>query len=129
MTIEHIMPQTLTDLWEKELGGEWERIHTEYLHTPGNLTLTGYNPDYSNRSFREKCTLRGERGFANSPLKLNKGLAALKAWDEAAIKSRATNLANQAVDIWQKPELPDDTLAKYRSKTTDEAEYSIEDHP
>ncbi|GAA7178861.1 hypothetical protein HpCK102_04830 [Helicobacter pylori] len=53
-TIEHIMPQKLTEKWKKDLGQDYERIHTQYLHTIGNLTLTGYNSEYSNRSFQEK---------------------------------------------------------------------------
>ncbi len=52
-TTEHIMPQELTEEeeWKKDLGQDHERIHTQYLHTIGNLTLTGYNPEYSNKSF------------------------------------------------------------------------------
>ncbi|MEI2750210.1 MAG: HNH endonuclease family protein [Ferruginibacter sp.] len=55
-TIEHIMPQSepLPPAWRKELGPEWERIHATYLHTLGNLTLTGYNSEYGNRPFTVK---------------------------------------------------------------------------
>jgi hypothetical protein len=52
--IEHIMPQTLTKQWEKELGPEYLLVHHDWLHTLGNLTLTGYNPELSNKSFAEK---------------------------------------------------------------------------
>lgn len=52
--IEHIMPQTLTPEWQKDLGENFEAIHEKYLHTIGNLTLTGYNAEYSNKSFQEK---------------------------------------------------------------------------
>ncbi len=52
--IEHIMPQTLNDDWKRDLGQDHERIHTQYLHTIGNLTLTGYNSKYSNESFQKK---------------------------------------------------------------------------
>ncbi|GAA8318703.1 hypothetical protein HpDR25_03970 [Helicobacter pylori] len=51
---EHIMPQTLTPEWQKDLGENFEAIHEKYLHTIGNLTLTGYNSEYSNKSFQEK---------------------------------------------------------------------------
>ncbi|GAA8340494.1 hypothetical protein HpDR28_02940 [Helicobacter pylori] len=58
---EHIMPQTLTPEWQKDLGENFEAIHEKYLHTIGNLTLTGYNAEYSNNSFREKRDM--EKGF------------------------------------------------------------------
>ncbi|GAA8815986.1 DUF262 and DUF1524 domain-containing protein [Helicobacter pylori] len=79
-TIEHIMPQTLTEEWEKDLGQDYERIHTQYLHTIGNLTLTGYNPEYSNKSFQEKQGM--EKGFKDSPLRLNQGLRDLESFGE-----------------------------------------------
>ncbi|GAA9030644.1 hypothetical protein Taitung21_12490 [Helicobacter pylori] len=53
-TIEHIMPQELTEEWERDLGENFQEIHDKYLHTIGNLTLTGYNPEYSNNSFQKK---------------------------------------------------------------------------
>ncbi len=53
-TIEHIMPQTLTKEWKRDLGENFQAIHDKYLHTIGNLTLTGYNNKYGNRSFQEK---------------------------------------------------------------------------
>ena len=57
-TIEHIMPQNenLSPTWQADLGPEWMRVHETYLHTLGNLTLTGYNSEYSDRPFREKPT-------------------------------------------------------------------------
>src|SRR5438445_3384571 len=55
-TIEHILPQNenLSSEWQAELGPEWERIQQTYLHTLGNLTLTGYNPELSDRPSVEK---------------------------------------------------------------------------
>ncbi|GAA7814999.1 hypothetical protein JP0181_13190 [Helicobacter pylori] len=53
-TTEHIMPQTLTtEEWERDLGENFQEIHDKYLHTIGNLTLTGYNTEYSNKSFQK----------------------------------------------------------------------------
>lgn len=60
LTIEHVMPQTLSDEWKKHLGENWELIQTKYLNTPGNLTLTAYNSDYSNSLF-EKTFFRKKR--------------------------------------------------------------------
>jgi uncharacterized protein with ParB-like and HNH nuclease domain len=95
-TIEHILPQNeqLSGDWQYDLGVEWERIQQTWLHTLGNLTLTGYNSEYSDRSFRKKRDMEG--GFKQSPLKLNNGLGQLEKWDEEAIKHRAQKLASLA---------------------------------
>lgn len=128
-TIEHIMPQNedLSAEWRADLGAEWERVHEEWLHTLGNLTLTGYNSEYSDRPFREKRDMDG--GFKDSPLKLNKRLGALEKWDESAIKHRAENLSAMALDIWKAPLLPKEILDLYRTRTDRPASYTIDDHP
>ncbi|WQZ32188.1 DUF262 and DUF1524 domain-containing protein [Helicobacter pylori] len=113
-TTEHIMPQKLTEEWEKDLGQDHERIHTQYLHTIGNLTLTGYNPEYSNRSFQEKQGM--EKGFKNSPLRLNQGLRGLESFGEKEIEKRANDLADLALKIWTYPKLDAETLEKYKPK-------------
>ncbi|MEJ8602978.1 DUF262 and DUF1524 domain-containing protein [Helicobacter pylori] len=113
-TIEHIMPQKLTEKWKKDLGQDYERIHTQYLHTIGNLTLTGYNSEYSNRSFQEKRDMEG--GFKNSPLRLNQGLRDLKSFGEEEILNRAKDLATRALKIWEIPKLDAETLEKYKQK-------------
>ncbi|GAA7832055.1 DUF262 and DUF1524 domain-containing protein [Helicobacter pylori] len=83
-TIEHIMPQTLNLEWKRDLGENFQAIHDKYLHTIGNLTLTGYNSTYSNRSFQEKQGM--EKGFKDSPLRLNQGLRDLESFGEKEIK-------------------------------------------
>ncbi|GAA9495266.1 DUF262 and DUF1524 domain-containing protein [Helicobacter pylori] len=113
-TTEHIMPQTLTEKWQKDLGQDHERIHTQYLHTIGNLTKTGYNSEYSNNSFQEKRDM--EKGFKDSPLKLNQGLRDLKSFGEEEIKKRANDLADLALKIWTYPKLDAETLEKYKPK-------------
>ncbi|GAA6878442.1 DUF262 and DUF1524 domain-containing protein [Helicobacter pylori] len=113
-TIEHIMPQTLTKEWERDLGENFQAIHDKYLHTIGNLTLTGYNSEYSNRSFQEKRDM--EKGFKQSPLKLNQGLGDLEPFGEEKIKKRANDLADWALKIWTYPKLDAETLEKYKQK-------------
>ncbi len=113
-TIEHIMPQTLTEEWERDLGENFKEIHDKYLHTIGNLTLTGYNNEYSNKSFQEKQGM--EKGFKNSPLRLNQGLRDLKSFGEEEIKKRANDLADLALKIWTYPNLDAETLEKYKPK-------------
>jgi len=128
-TIEHIMPQNenLNSTWKTDLGSEWQRIQQTWLHTLGNLTLTGYNSEYSDRSFADKRDMEG--GFKDSPLKINDGLAQVNVWNEAAIIDRAKRLAIRAVQVWSSPKLSDDILSAYRQKTVETATYTIEDHP
>ena len=102
-TIEHVMPQTLSEDWEDELGENFRDAQEKYLHTAGNLTLTGYNSELSNRSFHEKQDMEG--GFRDSPLRLNRGLAQAEKWDEEAIRERAEELAEKALQIWVYPEV------------------------
>ncbi|GAA8444588.1 DUF262 and DUF1524 domain-containing protein [Helicobacter pylori] len=100
-TVEHVMPQSLTPEWQRDLGENFEAIHEKYLHTIGNLTLTGYNSEYSDRSFQEKRDM--EKGFKQSPLKLNQGLKDLEVFGEKEIEKRANDLANLALKIWVSP--------------------------
>jgi uncharacterized protein with ParB-like and HNH nuclease domain/predicted transport protein len=128
-TIEHILPQNenLSRSWRKELGPEWERIRDTWLHTLGNLTLTGYNSEYGDRTFAEKRDMKG--GFSESPLRLNRGLAKLEQWDEDAIKARAKSLSKVAVAVWCAPQLTLSVLETYRAREESASGYSIEDHP
>ncbi|QHC64502.1 DUF262 domain-containing protein [Rathayibacter festucae] len=116
-TIEHIMPQHITRDWQQELGTDWQAVHDRYLHTLGNLTLTGYNPEYSDRPFREKRDMPG--GFRDSPLRLNKGLGQLEGWEASSIERRAASLAAQAGRIWAMPALDAPVLARYRERFSD----------
>ncbi|MFP6189032.1 DUF262 domain-containing protein [Helicobacter pylori] len=113
-TIEHIMPQTLTEEWERDLGENFQEIHDKYLHTIGNLTKTGYNTEYSNKSFQEKQGM--EKGFKNSPLRLNQSLRDLESFGEEEIEKRANDLADWALKIWTYPKLDAETLEKYKQK-------------
>ncbi|MCQ2947388.1 DUF262 and DUF1524 domain-containing protein [Helicobacter pylori] len=113
-TIEHIMPQTLTEKWKRDLGGNFQAIHDKYLHTIGNLTLTGYNNKYSNKSFQEKRDM--EKGFKQSPLKLNQSLKDLESFGEKEIEKRASDLADWALKIWTYPNLEAETLEEDKQK-------------
>lgn len=128
-TIEHIMPQneSLSQTWRTDLGEEWKTVHETWLHTLGNLTLTGYNSEYSDRPFSEKRDMEG--GFKVSPLKLNAGLGQLAVWNEEEIKARAERLSETALQVWQSPKLEAETLEKYRDVRKSDTGYCIEDHP
>ena len=127
-TIEHILPQNdnLSAKWRGELGPAWQRVQETWLHTLGNLTLTGYNAEYSDRPFSEKRDMKG--GFRESPLKLNERLSGFDKWDEAAIKDRAGRLAAVATGVWAAPSLPAEVLESYRPRGEKAAGYTIDDH-
>ena len=128
-TIEHIMPQneTLSATWRQELGSEWQQVRERWLHTLGNLTLTGYNSEYGDRPFSVKRDMQG--GFKASPLRLNEGLRALETWHEDAIQQRAQQLAAKAVQVWAPPVLPKHILAALRARTDPPSSYTLDDNP
>lgn len=138
-TVEHILPQNekLSEEWKAELGPEWKRVQKTWLHTLGNLTLTGYNSEYSDSSFKYKQeqveSKSGNKiGFKYSPLNLNFGLGEANRWDETAIQARAERLALKASQTWAMPALDDEVLRQYdpiwRGLEAD-TQYNIDDHP
>ena len=100
-TIEHIMPQTLSIAWKQALGDEWEAIQEKWLHTIANLTLSGYNYNYSNKTFQEKKTM--ENGFLQSGLRLNQYVAKFEKWTSEELEQRKEHLAERALKIWEYP--------------------------
>lgn len=103
-TIEHIMPQNIEHnlSWQQMLGEDWQEVHSLYLHTLGNLTITGYNAEMSNKSFGEK--VNGESGFKHSHLKLNESIAQSDVWNKKAIQRRTNILTDIILKIWKYPE-------------------------
>lgn len=98
-TIEHVMPQNLTKVWQQELGENFRRIHQKWLHRIGNLTLTRYNSEYGNRPFKEKRDMP-KKGLRYSCLHLNQSFRCTEQWSEVAIITRAEKLAEKACRIW-----------------------------
>lgn len=86
LTIEHIMPQTLSADWSHICPEE----HEEYLHTLGNLSVTGYNSELSNKSFAEKRDIIRENSKA---VVLNSDVLDKESWNISDIKARAKRLA------------------------------------
>ena len=127
-TIEHIMPQNPdpADEWKTMLGADWQQVRETYLHTLGNLTLTGYNSELSDRPFADKKSIEG--GFDDSPLRLNQFLRQTDIWNEDKIKERAQQLGDKAAQIWQAPELSDDVLALFRPEKAIANQYTIEQY-
>ncbi|CDE69464.1 uncharacterized protein BN584_00890 [Clostridium sp. CAG:277] len=125
-TIEHIMPQNknLSSEWQADLGADWHEVQKKYLHTIGNLTLTAYNSEMSDRPFREKMNMPG--GFKESALRLNKYIVLLNEWNEKHIQERANMLAKKAESIWPYPSLTNVELAPYQEEKKTAQKYSLE---
>ncbi|PPE05660.1 DUF262 domain-containing protein [Mesoplasma corruscae] len=98
ISIEHIMPQKLTNEWKTELGEHYKDIHEKYLHKIGNLSLTGYNPDLSNKTFNEKKRILKEQ---NSKFTiLNKYILESNKWGKLEIEQRTEELAKTICKIF-----------------------------
>lgn len=118
-TIEHIMPQTLSPVWQKELGEKSQQIHEQWLHTLPNLTLTGYNSKYSNRPFKDKLDV--ENGFKDSNLRLNQYVRECLKWTEDELVERQSRLSKKSLKLWYYP------TTSYAPPVEETNEYLLED--
>lgn len=124
ITIEHIMPQTLSDKWKTALGNDWERIHEQYLHTMANLTLTGYNSQYSNLTFIEKRDM--EKGFKDSAYRLNNYVRSCEQWTETELKARQKELLGVFMRLWPMPTTSFEPLKREaESASLDDEDYEF----
>ena len=126
-TIEHILPQNkkLSPEWQAMLGDGWQAVQDKYLHTLGNLTLTGYNSELSDRSFTEKRDMKG--GFRDSHLRLNKDLGDLNAWNEVELTKRAERLADLAAQVWPTVQPTVALQERLASRQAERVSKSVED--
>jgi alkylated DNA nucleotide flippase Atl1 len=103
-TIEHVLPQTLTNEWRQMLdadlgpGENLDEVHEALLHTLGNLTLTGYNSELGNKPFAAK---RAE--LEKSGIRLSQDITARNRWARPEIHARADALAERIIAIWPGP--------------------------
>ena len=113
-SIEHIMPQNddLRPEWQEMLGENWTEIQSLWLHRLGNLTLTAYNPRYSDRPFEEKKTIPG--GFNQSAVRLNQFVKEQSTWTVDQMKKRGCILADSALEIWKRPQPDPEYVEKVR---------------
>jgi uncharacterized protein with ParB-like and HNH nuclease domain/predicted transport protein len=127
-TIEHIMPQNpeLSKEWQSMLGENWKEVQEKYLHTLGNLTLTGYNSELSDKPFSQKKAMTG--GFNDSPIRLNEFLRKVDVWNAENIEVRAKELAEKACSIWFAPNLQNEVLSKYSAEEKATTVYTIEQY-
>ena len=120
LTIEHIMPQQLTTKWEIELGDKANEVHEKYLHNIGNLTLSGYNSELSNKSFSDKKDI-----IKTSAIKLNRYFDEIEFWNEEEIQKRAIYLYETlAFNIWKYPKIDEKLL----NKTEIQESYTLNDN-
>ncbi|MGN0463028.1 MAG: DUF262 domain-containing protein [Ruminococcus sp.] len=127
-TIEHIMPQNskLSADWQNALGEDWQSIQKKYLHTIGNLTLTAYNLEMSDKDFEDKLEMEG--GFKESALRLNTYVVKQTKWNEDTINERADILAEKALQIWEYPKLSQQELQPYIKETKAVSKYSLDSY-
>ncbi len=107
ITIEHIFPQKPTDDWERDLGNQIEHMIT-FKDTISNLTLTGSNPNLSNKTFKEKRDF-SNHGYKDSKLYVNKYLADLEKWDITEMEKRFEILFSDILKIWKRSEVKNKT--------------------
>lgn len=100
--LEHVMPQSIGGddgaSWRMALGPDFEMEHSRWVHTLGNLTLSGYNQPLSNHPFNEKRKL-----FEGSHLELNRYFATTELWNQASVHKRGTALAERVAELWPAP--------------------------
>jgi len=105
LTIEHVLPQTLTDATRETFalglpdGADATYEHERLVHTIGNLTLTGYNSELSNKPFDEKRRMLSESG-----LRLNQEIAEREVWGATEIAQRSADLAEKIISLWPGPD-------------------------
>ncbi len=100
LTIEHIMPQNknMSKEWQEMLGENWVDDKEKYLHTLGNLTLTGYNSELGDKPFVEKKKMLND--LQTKVVILYEDVLNKEVWNAAAIEERAEKLANIIKDIY-----------------------------
>ena len=111
-SVEHVMPQTIGDdsfgrAWQAMLGPDWEVVHERWLHTLGNLTVTRYNSNMSNRPFvnpspgatKDKRTWLGESHF-----EMNRRISANSVWTAEEIEHRGIDMAERGLRLWPLPD-------------------------
>lgn len=103
LTIEHIMPQKENAVvWKKEVGDNYSSVYEVYLHTLGNLTITGHNSELGTKSFSEKKKIIRDNSKANI---LNKEVLSADRWNETSLLNRARVLANILIDEFKYVEM------------------------
>lgn len=98
LTIEHILPQKENAaVWKTEIGKDYKQVYESYLHTLGNLTITGINSELGTKSFLDKKLIISEKSKA---VILNKDVLSAERWNEDSILKRANSLSEKLIKIF-----------------------------
>ena len=108
-SIEHIFPQgsNIPDVWVDMIAdGNYEQAkeyQTLYVHTLGNLTITGYNSTLSNKAFSEKKNRKDTNGqyigYRNG-LNLNDDVCDKDKWTVDIIKARTDRMVKEIMSMF-----------------------------
>lgn len=121
LTIEHIMPQKENALvWTREIGDDYFEVYTKYLHTLGNLTITGHNSELGTKSFAEKKKIIRDLSKARI---LNESILSAEKWNEESILRRAKSLANEVLELF---ELEETTILGKPNISNDDKTYNLD---
>lgn len=101
VSVEHVMPRTLSETWRRELGPDHEDVHATWINRIGNLTITGYNSTYYNAPFSRKLEM--DNGFRKSPYRLNEYIRTQQHWGADQMAERTRILSDTALDYWWFP--------------------------
>ena len=120
ISVEHILPQNprLPDCWRKALGENWQDIQKENVNRLGNLTITQSNSEMSDNCFVDKKRIALDQTL----YLLSDYFKDLTTWDEKNIETRTEDLAQNALKVWNHPNLPDEIVNKYRDDEDEEVE-------
>ena len=103
LTVEHVLPQSLSEAWKKYLGLSREELavlQRDYTNRIGNLTLTAYNSEMSNKLYDEK-----KKDMDFSRLVLNQYFKDVQVWNQEEIIKRGKAIAELALKLWPFPEV------------------------
>lgn len=110
LTIEHILPQKENAaVWRKEIGEDYNNVYDLYLHTLGNLTITGHNSELGTKSFNDKKNIIKKYSKANI---LNKDVLSVDRWNKSTILNRANNLIDILLEKFKYVEIHSDKNIK-----------------
>lgn len=109
-SIEHIFPQgsNIPQAWVNMIAnGDYDKAQAyqrQYVHTLGNLTITGYNSTLGNKSFEEKRDRKDNKGnfigYKNG-LNLNENIAKEEEWTIDKITARTERMVQRILEMFQ----------------------------
>ena len=95
LSIEHIIPQSLTSEWINVLGQN-SKNHKQFVHRLGNLTLTAYNSELSNNPIQRKIEIINETRH----LRMNTELQDIEKFTYDELNQRTLSIIEKIIEIW-----------------------------